>query len=235
VNYASVIASGDSLILMKKGAGMRYLMLVVATVIATGMVACGKKNDSVANPNSSCGLNCGYGYGGVYGNSVGAGLRVVGDLENIGQDAFAQMLGQYGGFCQNNGWNNNPSQLNWSTTFGNWNCRNYARAGYVKMRFDQTGTRVQIKVGARGNSGFGGASLGGSANEVLFNGRIYPRNNSAGMEIRASGVQATGSWSAQYDNGLVIIIEQGSPSAVTMTGEVSYRGRPMGTVHFYQY
>ncbi len=210
---------------------MRYLMLVVATVIATGMVACGKKNDSVANPNTSCGLNCGYGYGGgVYGNSVGIGNRVAGELQNIGQDAFAQMLGQYGGFCQNNGWNNYPTQLSWSTTFGSWNCRSFAQSGYVKMRFDPTGTRVQIKVGARGGSGFQTA-----ANEVYLEGRIYPRNNSAGMEIRASGVQATGSWSAQYDNGLVITIEQGSPSSVTMTGQVTYRDRPMGTVHFYQY
>ncbi len=208
---------------------MRYLMLAVASVVAIGMVACGKKNDSVANSNAACGLNCGPGGVGAYGynNSLSTN-RVSGALENIGQGAFASMLGQYGGFCQNNGWNNNPGQLNWSTSFGSWNCKTYAKQGYVKMRFDQTGTRVQVKVGARGN-------YGSTAPEILFNGRIFPINNSAGMEIRASGVQGTGSWSAQYDNGLVIIIQQGAPSSLSMTGEVTYRGQPMGTVQFYRY
>ncbi len=210
---------------------MRYLMLVLAAVVATGMVACGKKNDSVANPNTSCvNGNCGpsgagYGYG--YNNSLSSN-RVAGELENIGEGAFASMLGQYGGFCQNNGWNNHPGQLNWSTSFGSWNCKTYAKRGVVKMRFDQTGTRVQIKVGARGN-------YGAAAPDVLFNGRIFPINNSAGMEIRGSGVQGTGSWSAQYDNGLVIIIQQGAPSSLSMTGEVTYRGQQMGTVQFYKY
>ncbi len=209
---------------------MRYLMLALATVVATGMTACGKKNDSVANPNP----NGGFGYcaagavGCVPGQFSIGGNRVAGTLENIGEGAFAAMLGQYGGFCQNNGWNNHPGQLNWSTTFGSWNCKTYAKRGYVKMRFDQNASRVQIKVGARGN-------YGAVAPEVLFEGRIYPINNSAGMEIRASGVQGTGSWSAQHDNGLVIIIQQGLPSSLMMTGEVTYRGQPMGTVQLYRY
>lgn len=211
---------------------MRYLMLALATVVATSMAACGKKNDSVANPYPGYGTGFGYCAPGAIGCVPGqfsiGGNRFGGVLENIGQDALAQMLGQYGGFCQNNGWNNHPGQLNWSATFGSWNCKSYAKAAYVKMRFDQTGGRVQIKVGSRGN-------YGSVAPEVLFTGRAYPINNSAGIEIRASGLQGTGSWSAQYDNGLVIIIQNGSPSTLTMTGEVTYRGRPMGTVHFYKY
>lgn len=211
---------------------MRYLMLALATVVATGMVACGKKNDSVANPQASC-VNgvCGPGVGGGYGVGYNFGLssnRFGGTIENVGTNALAQMLGQYGGMCQNNGWNNNPSQLGWSTTFGSWNCKNYAKAGHVKIRFDGTGTRVQVKVGARG-------SYGMVHPEVLFEGHSYPVNNSAGMEIRASGVQGTGSWSAQYDNGLVIVIQNGSPATLMMTGEVTYRGQPIGTVRFYKY
>lgn len=210
---------------------MRYLMLALATVVATGMVACGKKNDSVANPNTACvngicgpGVN-GYPYG--YGHSVG-GNRVAGTLENINEVPFAALLGQYGGFCQNNGWNNHPGQLNWSVSFGSVNCKTYAKQGYLKIRFDQAGARAQIKVGARGN-------YGAATPEVLFEGRIFPVNNSAGMEIRASGVQGTGSWSAQYNNGLVIVIQQGLPTSLSMTGEVTYRGQPMGTVQLYRY
>lgn len=213
---------------------MRYLMLAVATIIATGLVACGKKNDSVATANGCVGESCGpvvNGHG--YGYGHGISNRVGGYLENIGEDAFAQMLGQYGGFCLNNGWNNHPGQLSASLSYGSYNCKAYAKRGYVNLRFDPTGTQVQIKVGAGG--AMGGSGFSTPNREVVFNGRIIPRNNSAGMEIRGSGAQATGSWSAQYDNGIVILIEQGAPSSTMMVGHVTYRGRAMGTVNFYRY
>lgn len=201
---------------------MRYLMLAMATVIAAGMVACGKRNDSVANPNQYR-----YGYGG-YGYQYGlAANRVGGPLEAIGADALAQILGQYGGMCANNGWNNYPGQLNWSATFGSWNCRQYTQAGGIRIVFDRSGTLAHITLIA-GSNNYGGQQL-------RFEGRVYPINNSTGMLIRASGVGMTGSWSAQYDQGLEITVQQGTAASVTMQGTITYRGRHLADVHLYRF
>ena len=44
---------------------------------------------------------------------------------------------------------------------------------------------------------------------------------------------------APFDGALELaegtIIQQGAPSSLSMTGEVTYRGQPMGTVQFYRY
>lgn len=207
---------------------MRYLMLLVATVV--GMVACGKKNDSVATGQNGCSNGiCApgqYGYAAGYG--VGVQNRVGGSLTAVGVQAFSQLLGENSNYCTNSGWTNWPGQLNFYASFGSWNCKSYTQRGYVNIRFDQSGTRAFITVGA-------GVSYGRSPYEVRFDGRVYPINNSAGMEIRGFGQQGSGGWSAQYNNGIVITIQQGSPSTLLMTGEVTYRGRKIGDVQLYRF
>jgi hypothetical protein len=215
---------------------MRYLMLAVAAIVATGMVACGKKNDSVANPNlwqNSCPVGY-YNYGGVCRIAPGGGyygyssIRAGGSLNAVGSQAFAQLLGQYGRFCVNNGWNNWPGQFNYNLAIGSYNCNQYSQAGYVKLIFDASGTRAQVIIGSGTNNGL-------SPYEVVLNGRVYPINNSQGMEIRANGNSYSGGWNAVYDQGLVIIVQQGTPQSTQYDATLTYRGQNLGDARIYRY
>lgn len=216
---------------------MRYLMLAVAMFVATGMVACGKKNDSVANNNQWMQNGCPIGYYNYGGNcQVAPGgsyygyqsIRAGGSLEAVGTQAFAQLLGQYGRFCVNNGWNNWPGQFNYYLAAGSYNCNRYAQAGYVKLLFQANGSRVQVIIGSGTNNGL-------SPYEVVLNGRIYPRNNSQGMEIRANGLAYSGGWNAVYDQGLVIIVDQGTPASTQYEATLTYRGQNLGNATIYRY
>lgn len=216
---------------------MRYLMMTLTMIATTALVACGKKNDSVANPDLFVN-GCAPGYYSYNGTcavvpggqqfAIASAARSGGMLTVSNSEAFARLLGQYGRFCVNNGWNNWPGQFNYNIAIGSYNCRSYSQAGYLKIYYDATGTRAQVIVGA-------GSNNGASPFEVVFNSRIYPVNNSLGMEIRGNGLTQSGGWNAVYDQGLVIIAQNGTINTPNFTAQVMYRGQVIGTAEIYRY